>query len=54
MLKSMTTGGECGHADAATRKMTWRLLNAPSALSFVRNVNDLRKSVMRACGALAN
>jgi hypothetical protein len=54
MLRSMTTGGECGHADGATLKMKWRLNNAPSARSFVRNANDLRKSVMRACGALAN
>ena len=54
MLRSMKTGGECGHAGAATRKMTWRVHNARSARSFVRNANDLRKSVMRACGALAN
>ena len=50
----MTLGGECGHAGAATHRMTWKRHNALSVRSFVRSANDLRKSVMRVCGDLAN
>ena len=50
----MTQGGECGCAGAVTHRMIWKRHNALFVRSFVRSANDLRKSAMRVCGALAS